>query len=152
MADPLEIQLGGAEPAPAPRPGFWAKLKRGLGMTHTELLERIGAAVSGRDVVDEHTLELVHQALERLGRHGPLHARAVQASEDLHAVERLAATVLLHHEWEHLLDALVGGVATLATLALAPSARDLTALREARVDDLVVEGAAERALHMGARS
>jgi len=37
--------------------GFWGKLKRGLTMTHTELIDRIGAAVEGRDVVDEATLE-----------------------------------------------------------------------------------------------
>jgi fused signal recognition particle receptor len=42
---------------------FWRKLKRGLLMTHTEVLERIDAAVSGRVVLDEETLEHLEESL-----------------------------------------------------------------------------------------
>ena len=43
--------------------GFWNKLKRGLFMTHTELLERIDAAVEGRDTIDDETLEYIEESL-----------------------------------------------------------------------------------------
>jgi fused signal recognition particle receptor len=47
----------------APRPGFWSKLKRGLLMTHTEILEKIDAAVEGRATLDQETLEYLEEAL-----------------------------------------------------------------------------------------
>jgi fused signal recognition particle receptor len=47
----------------AERTGFWKKLKRGLFMTHTELLEKIDAAVEGRDTLDEETLEYLEESL-----------------------------------------------------------------------------------------
>jgi fused signal recognition particle receptor len=43
--------------------GFWKKLKRGLFMTHTELLERLDATLSGRDFLDERTLEQLEETL-----------------------------------------------------------------------------------------
>ena len=43
--------------------GLWGKLKKGLLMTHTEVLERLDAAVSGRAVLDEATLEILEEAL-----------------------------------------------------------------------------------------
>lgn len=43
--------------------GFWGKLKRGLTMTHTEIIERVGAALDGRDVVDEDTLDDLEESL-----------------------------------------------------------------------------------------
>lgn len=55
--------------APESRPpeerqeGFWVKLKRGLFMTHRELGERMGAAISGRGVLDEETLEHLEEIL-----------------------------------------------------------------------------------------
>jgi fused signal recognition particle receptor len=63
MADHLEISLQRDEQDAPPKRGFWAKLKRGLGMTHTELIERLGAAVSGRDVVDDRMLEEMEEGL-----------------------------------------------------------------------------------------
>lgn len=42
---------------------FWGKLKRGLLMTHTEVLERLDAAVAGRAVLDEETLEHLEESL-----------------------------------------------------------------------------------------
>jgi fused signal recognition particle receptor len=43
--------------------GVWGKLKRGLFMTHTEVLERLEAAVAGRGVVDEATLVELEEVL-----------------------------------------------------------------------------------------
>ncbi|MEO1083861.1 MAG: signal recognition particle-docking protein FtsY [Acidobacteriota bacterium] len=43
--------------------GFWKKLKRGLLMTHTELIDRMDAAVSGRAVLDDETLEYLEESL-----------------------------------------------------------------------------------------
>ncbi len=61
-----EEHLDLAPEAAAPereRRGFLAKLKRGLFMTHTEILERLEAAVAGRQVVDEETLEYLEEVL-----------------------------------------------------------------------------------------
>ena len=57
-----EDSLSEAPDGPA-RSGFWRKLKSGLRMTHTEVLERLDAAVSGRTVLDEETLEYLEEAL-----------------------------------------------------------------------------------------
>ncbi|MEM7353093.1 MAG: signal recognition particle-docking protein FtsY [Acidobacteriota bacterium] len=43
--------------------GLWKKLKRGLFMTHTELLGRMDAAFKGRVVLDEPTLEFLEESL-----------------------------------------------------------------------------------------
>ncbi len=43
--------------------GLWRKLRRGLLMTHTELLERLDAAVAGRVLLDEATLDHLEEAL-----------------------------------------------------------------------------------------
>jgi len=51
------------EPEERERRGLWSKLKRGLLMTHTELIEKVGAALEGRDVVDAETLEFLEEAL-----------------------------------------------------------------------------------------
>ena len=45
------------------RPGLWKKLKRGLFMTHTELLEKVNAAFEGRGVLDDETLEYLEEVL-----------------------------------------------------------------------------------------
>ena len=64
-AEALEIapERGLPEAEEQERRGFWSKLKRGLLMTHTELLERVGAALEGRDSVGAETLELLEEAL-----------------------------------------------------------------------------------------
>ncbi len=46
-----------------PEQGFWKKLKRGLFMTHTEIIEKVGAAVAGRASLDEETLETLEELL-----------------------------------------------------------------------------------------
>ena len=52
-------------------------------------------------------------------------ARASEAGEELLAIERLAAAVLLHDERQDLFDALVGREAARALLALATAPRDV---------------------------
>jgi len=42
---------------------FWGKLKRGLFMTHTELLTKVSSAVSGKAELDERALEYLEEAL-----------------------------------------------------------------------------------------
>ena len=44
LADEVRLEA----PVEAPRAGFLTKLNRGLFMTHTEIIERIAAAVAGR--------------------------------------------------------------------------------------------------------
>jgi fused signal recognition particle receptor len=48
---------------PAGKTGLWNKLKRGLFMTHTEMLDRIGAAIEGRAVLDDATVADLEEAL-----------------------------------------------------------------------------------------
>ncbi len=43
--------------------GLWSKLKRGLLMTHTEMFDRLEAAVQDRAVIDGTTLEMLEEAL-----------------------------------------------------------------------------------------
>jgi len=50
-------------PSEEKKGSFWRKLKRGLLMTHTEVLERLDAAMEGRAVLDEETLESLEEGL-----------------------------------------------------------------------------------------
>jgi fused signal recognition particle receptor len=59
---PLEIPPENVLAEPE-RQGFWKKLKRGLLMTHTELLERLDATLSGRDYLDDRALEQLEETL-----------------------------------------------------------------------------------------
>ena len=61
MSDPLDIS--GPDRSEEPKKGLWSKLKRGLTMTHTEIIDRISAAVEGRGIVDEGTLEDLEESL-----------------------------------------------------------------------------------------
>jgi fused signal recognition particle receptor len=45
------------------RTGLWGKLRRGLLMTHTEMFDRLEAAVQDRAVIDDSTLEMLEEAL-----------------------------------------------------------------------------------------
>ena len=64
-AEALEIapEPAAMEPDEKPKGGFWKKLKKGLFMTHTEIFDRVEAAVDGRAVLDEETLEHLEEAL-----------------------------------------------------------------------------------------
>ena len=93
-------------------------------------------------------LDAGDERLDLLGGDRPLLAGGRDALDDLRAVERLAAAVLLHDLREDLLDPLVGGEAARAAEALAPAARRLPVLRLAGVDDPVLEVSAVRAAHV----
>ena len=43
--------------------GFWRKLKRGLFMTHTEIIDKVSSAVSGKVTLDESTFEYLEEVL-----------------------------------------------------------------------------------------
>lgn len=62
MTDHLELapEAKIEEPSSA---GFWQKLKRGLLMTHTEMIERLDAAIEGRGTVDAATLDALEESL-----------------------------------------------------------------------------------------
>lgn len=58
-----EAALPGGRTPEAEQKGFWQKLKRGLLMTHTEIVERMEAALEGRAVLDDETLEYLEESL-----------------------------------------------------------------------------------------
>jgi fused signal recognition particle receptor len=43
--------------------GFWTKLKRGLFMTHTEIIEKVSDAMSNKVTLDDHTVEYLEEIL-----------------------------------------------------------------------------------------
>ena len=55
-----ETRLPEEEPADG---GFLRKLKRGLFMTHTELLDKVGAALRGKTELDPATLDYLEEIL-----------------------------------------------------------------------------------------
>ena len=61
--DRLELAQEASLPDKERKKGFWKKLKRGLFMTHTEIIERVDASLKGRAVLDEDTLEYLEEAL-----------------------------------------------------------------------------------------
>ena len=61
--DVLELAPERRLPEEEEKKGFWGKLKRGLTMTHTELIEKVGAAMAGRATLDEDTLEFLEEVL-----------------------------------------------------------------------------------------
>lgn len=63
MQDPGPLDLDSAERSSPPSAGFWRKLRRGLSMTHTELLERVEGVVAGRGPLDAAALEDLEETL-----------------------------------------------------------------------------------------
>src|SRR5436309_2264637 len=51
------------EEAEAEQQRFWGKLKRGLFMTHTELLDKMSSAMEGKVALDDRTLEYLEEIL-----------------------------------------------------------------------------------------
>src|SRR5262249_24944954 len=47
----------------AEQSNFWGKLRRGLLMTHTEILDKVSSALEGKTELDERTLEYLEEAL-----------------------------------------------------------------------------------------
>ena len=62
-ARPLDLAPERVFPEDRKKKGLWGKLKRGLFMTHTELIERIDAAFDGRAVIDEETFDFLEESL-----------------------------------------------------------------------------------------
>ena len=62
--DRLDLAPEARFPKPGPeKKSLWRKLKRGLLMTHTEIIERVDAALEGRATLDEETLEFLEESL-----------------------------------------------------------------------------------------
>jgi len=61
--DPRSAEKLDAPPERPARRGFFAKVKRGLFMTHTEILEKLGTAVKESLGIDESVLEALEEAL-----------------------------------------------------------------------------------------
>ena len=61
--DPRSAEKLDAPPEKPARRGFFAKVKRGLFMTHTEILEKLGTAVKESLGIDESVLEALEEAL-----------------------------------------------------------------------------------------
>lgn len=59
----LDLAPEASPPEELSQAGFWKKLKKGLLMTHTEVLERLDAAMSGKAIFDEETLEYLEETL-----------------------------------------------------------------------------------------
>ena len=61
--DDFELAPESSFPFETEKKGFWKKLKKGLFMTHTEILDRMDAAMAGRAVLDDETLEYLEESL-----------------------------------------------------------------------------------------
>lgn len=61
--DRLQLAPETVPEAEEQKKGFWKKLKRGLFMTHTEIIDRVEAALEGRAVLDDTTLEFLEESL-----------------------------------------------------------------------------------------
>lgn len=62
-AERLQLAPEAVPEAEEQKKGFWKKLKRGLFMTHTEMIDRMEAALDGRAVLDDATLEYLEESL-----------------------------------------------------------------------------------------
>lgn len=61
--DILELAPETRAPQEEEQRNFWGKLKRGLFMTHTEIIEKVSSAVKGETALDESTLEYLEEVL-----------------------------------------------------------------------------------------
>jgi fused signal recognition particle receptor len=61
--DILELAPETQAPQEEEQKNFWGKLKRGLFMTHTEIIEKVSAAVKNETALDESTLEYLEEVL-----------------------------------------------------------------------------------------
>lgn len=113
---------------------------------HDELADLAGGAFAlGR--VDDEGFGFIDDGLHLGGGDIAFLAGLEQAVEDLLAVETLAAAVFLDDHVGDLVDALVGGKAFFAALALAPPPDGIGFLALARVDDAILTETAVGALH-----
>ncbi|MEM6456629.1 MAG: signal recognition particle-docking protein FtsY [Acidobacteriota bacterium] len=61
--DRLELAPEARFPEEEEKKSLWGKLKRGLFMTHTEVIDRIEAAMEDRAVIDDETAEFLEESL-----------------------------------------------------------------------------------------
>jgi fused signal recognition particle receptor len=61
--DTLELAPETQAPQEEEQRNFWGKLKRGLFMTHTEIIDKVSAAVKNETALDESTLEYLEEVL-----------------------------------------------------------------------------------------
>jgi len=60
---PLDLAPAAQLPEEPEQGGFWQKLRRGLSMSHTELLGKVAAAFDGKATLDDTTLEYLEEIL-----------------------------------------------------------------------------------------
>lgn len=63
MSEESYLELQRTESSESLEAGFWSKLRRGLAMTHTELLERLETALTGHRTLDSEALETLEESL-----------------------------------------------------------------------------------------
>src|SRR5581483_6272429 len=116
-----------------------------------ELLHHHLADLARRNLALAQRQDLLHDPIHRrvdlLGRNGTLVQRAREAVADLGRIEIRARAIGLDDLRQAQLGILVRGEALLAVLAAAPAANAVARLGHARIDDLRLAAAAERALH-----
>src|ERR1700677_2093676 len=106
-------------------------------MRHDQLADFAGSALA-LGGVHQITLCSVDDGFKLAGWHGTLFAGAEQAAEDFLSVEALAPAIFLDHHVGDFVDALVGGEAAVAALALAAAADRVSFFAFARVDDAIL--------------
>ena len=99
-------------------------------------------------VAAEPRLDGRDDALDQLQRDRALDARALEAAQELGAVERLPAAVALDDPQRRLLEALEGREARVAVEALATPADGLAGIAHARLEHACLANAAGRADHL----
>ena len=62
-ADTFELAPETRPPDVEESKGFWKKLKKGLFMTHTEIIDKMSSAVEGKETLDEETFEYLEETL-----------------------------------------------------------------------------------------
>src|SRR5262245_40274780 len=109
------------------------------------------ADIGGRDLfvrpILQRRLDAVGDRFQVRHPHRPLLARFQQPRDQLLALEPLARSVLLHHHVGDLVDPLVAGEAFAALEALAAPPDHLALARFPRIDNLIAQMRAVRALH-----
>ena len=113
---------------------------------HDELADFAGFALPFGGLDDE-GLRFIDDLLELADGHRTFFASAHEAVEHFLAVKTFAAAVFFHHHVGDFVDALVGGKALVATLALATPANGVCFFAFTRIDDSILRETAIGAFH-----
>src|SRR5215208_6859804 len=124
-------------------------LVEALQLLHHDGPDFFGAHLLFRTIL-ESRLDLVGHRLDGGDADRPLLTRLEEARHQLLPLEPFARAVLLDHHVRNLVDPLVAGEPAPAVETLAAAANHFALLAFARVDDLIAEMCAERALHQTA--